>query len=221
MKLFEFELRNSDLILIAEKSLLPKLARREFAGKLVFLDEEAAKMGIQLRDPIGFNPQELEDELYLHAFVSSFILNNKISRKSYLHDIVGLIPRSIEAFPKMNKFVEDLLIEREVLILQTSIGKAPYLNQSRFQSMPIPNRFADSFSSFILDRSKIHIFHFEHELLNPTLNLCSVQWRQNIEVLSRQINVILLSAPLITSNGTFDFNSYLGVLPSNSFSMIY
>ena len=214
------DLINTDLLLVADSSLLTDYKQRGIKTKVVFLDEIGNKLGLLLRDPIGFSPREMESQLYLHAFVASSILSKSQINVTSTRKIVGLIPNSINAFPRVSKMVEKVIFEKNGIILQTCIGKSPYVSHTEFKSIAIPNRFLNSFSSFIFNQNEERIFHFEHEVVNPTLSLTSPKWRQNIEILSEKFNLYCASAPLNTSTGALDFNSYLGVLPASSFEIV-
>lgn len=214
------DLENSDLVLVAEKSLWHSYRNIPGQDRVIFLDEVGKKMGLSLIDPLGCSSQELEIQLYGHAFVACTILNRIRREANPVHKLVGLIPENMEAFPIINQIVSEKLSEKSSLVIQSCIGKTPYLKLNELQSQPIPNSLLNSFSGFISNHKNESVFHFEYEVPHPIKVLTSRNWRENIELLLEEFDIYLVSAPLHTSLGIIDWNAYFGVMPTVDFQVV-
>ena len=162
----------------------------------------------------------MEQELCKYAFVASHVLNSYYIKKDNQREITSLVPRSVESFGEVNLKVEEYLRASNCIVLQTSIGTAPYISSSSFPTFSIPNQKFETFAEIVLESSRCRVFNFKYEFTNPSLILSGPIWRKNILKISEKFEVVLATAPLNTRNGVEDFSSLLGTLPAKTFEIV-
>jgi hypothetical protein len=190
-------------------------------SEIVALDEIGSDLGLDLRDPMGFDKYDFNQELYKYAFVASFAMNQYLDRKSTFHrEISSMIPRDRFSFEKVEAEILNASEHQNVLVLYSGVATSRYLDRHIIKSCPIPMSEIGNFSEFVLLNREAKFFHFEHEMLNPEITLPSHEWRKNIYALGLNHEILLYSSPLFTSRGVFDPLSLFGTFPSMKISIV-